>query len=117
MQKINVKRKVEWDVSNRIIIEHPYYSTVDLDYCDKCKLARIIAKILRCSKLIKVKVRETSKGYHLIIFCKHRCEVCRMVFDDQTRYCADMNRLIYLRNILWTRKRPTILAEVFKREG
>jgi hypothetical protein len=113
----SVKGKVEWDKCDRIIIEYPYYSTVDLDYCDKNKLARIIAKIRRCSKLIKVKVRETNKGYHLIIFCKHRCEVCRMVFDDQTRYCADMNRLIYLRNILWTRKRPTILAEVFKREG
>ncbi|MCS7367273.1 MAG: hypothetical protein NDF52_05285 [archaeon YNP-WB-062] len=114
---VNVKCRVEWDKCDRIIIEYPYYSTIDLDYCDKGKLARIIAKIIQCKWLIKVKVRDTNKGYHLILFCKRKCELCRMAFDDQTRFFADFNRPLYLRNILWTRKRPVLLCEVFKREG
>jgi len=117
MESENLNGKVEWDYGNRIVIEHPYYSTVDLDFCDKEKLSRIASKITSCKKLIKVKVRDTNKGYHLIIFCKVNCERCRMVFDDQTRYMADENRPAFLRNILWTRKRPMILGEVFKRGG
>jgi len=91
-------------LNEEINITDEYYQTIDLDGIDKIELARIIGKIfrLKCNKTIKV--RDTYKGYHLIIYCYRDCDLCRLVFDDQDRYTMDLRRPRHLRNILWTEK-------------
>lgn len=91
-------------MNEEINITDEYYQTIDLDGIDKIELARIIGKIfrLKCNKTIEV--RDTYKGYHLIIYCYRDCDLCRLVFDDQDRYTMDLRRPRHLRNILWTEK-------------
>lgn len=115
--KQDMVKKIIFDRGDRIIIDGPYYSTLDLDYIDKHKLARIVTKIFTCEYSETIRVRDTWKGYHIIITCSKPCEKCRIVFDDQTRFAADQNRKPYLQNILWTRKEARRLCEILRKQN
>jgi len=90
-----------------------YYSTIDLDYCDKETLERIIYKIKRCKYLLYMEVKDSSyKGYHIKLYCSKDCFLCRLVFDDQRRFIADItNRFPFEQNILWDRKIPRLITK------
>ncbi len=89
---------------NKIVIDTTNYQTIDLDLIDKNTLKHIIEKIKKRKCCKQIQVRDTFKGYHIIISCKKDCDECRMVFDDQKRYYYDQYRPKHLRNILWTEK-------------
>lgn len=84
------------------------YQTIDLDQVDKYTLYNIINKIKYKGKKencnTRIYVKDTFKGYHIIIECKKECDLCRLVFDDDRRYYYDQYRPKHLRNVLWTNK-------------
>lgn len=83
------------------------YNTLDLDFCDKDKLNRIIQKISKCAKCLKIEVRDTMKGYHVKILCNANCDLCRFVFDDNVRYALDIELRgdrPHVQNILFNKK-------------
>lgn len=92
------------DRGGAITVKHPYFQTIDLDFCNKSKLERIVYKIINMPCCIEMEVRPTWRGYHLIIYCTRRCDVCRLLYDDFMRYAYDLYRPPHLRNILWTAK-------------
>jgi hypothetical protein len=81
-------------------------NTIDLDFCDEERCHNIVFRILSMGCCMGVKRNYSSfKGYHLRVFCrKDRCDLCRMVFDDQKRYAEDQKRPYCSRNVLFTRK-------------
>ena len=82
-----------------------YMNTIDLDFCDQERLEKICAKITRCAHLFYWGgITDTAKGYHIRIGCTKDCDLCRMVFDDQTRYARDLERVASSRNVLHQRK-------------
>lgn len=82
-------------------------NTLDIDSGDIDNITMIICKILECKTRDKsfVAVKHTLKGYHVIFYCTTNCDMCRLVFDDQTRYSRDLERPEYSRNVLFTEKR------------
>jgi len=84
-----------------------YYNTIDLDKIDKEQLERIISKIKTNPCLKNIQVKDSStKGYHLLLTCNRKCDICRIVFDDQKRLEMDNNRPLKLQNTLFTSKEP-----------
>jgi hypothetical protein len=70
-----------------------YYNTLDLDSIDKKQLEEITKKIKKCKNCLSVQSKDSSsKGYHVSIICKIKCDICRLVFDDQKRYEIDLGR-------------------------
>lgn len=98
------KSEILYDYSDKIVIREPYYQTVDLDKIGKSELNHIVGKISRMKCCKRITIRETFKGYHLVIECSKECDLCRLVFDDRRRYLFDNNRDKLLRNVLWTDK-------------
>lgn len=86
-----------------------YYNTIDLDKVDKESLQKIISKIKlnKCLKSLVCK-DSSSKGYHLLLTCDRKCDMCRMVFDDQKRLEMDSNRDLKFQNTLFTSKEYVI---------
>lgn len=77
------------------------YNTIDFDSTNKEFLERTIIKILRCQNLLSLNYEPSKrKGYHIRIHCNIECEICRLVFDDSTRYSFDAYREPELRNVL-----------------
>ena len=92
-----------------MIFYKPHYNlqTLDLDKIDKHQLERILAKIDNCpfqasdQSRDDYEVRDTQKGYHVIIYCPEGCDNCRFVFDDPRRYGMDFKRPSHLTNVLF----------------
>jgi hypothetical protein len=92
-----------------------YYSTLDLDFesvtphdlaCTKEKVNKIIWKIIQCQDVIGImKEPSNKKGYHLKIFCRIKCDKCRLVFDDIIRFGADLERKTEFTNIIFDKKK------------
>lgn len=78
------------------------YNTIDIDSTDKDNLIKILEKILGCEHLLKIDGIEPSKrkGYHIKMFCGQDCVMCRLLFDDSTRFAFDQFRPISLQNVL-----------------
>ena len=91
-------------MNSAVNIMEKYYNTIDLDGIDKNELGHIVEKIYRKKCCKTIEVRDTFKGYHLIIYCRKDCDLCRLLYDDQNRYTMDLRRPKHLRNILWTEK-------------
>lgn len=93
-----------------------HYSTLDIDTNDKETVSRMIKKIKKCEKLIQLTYRPSSKkGFHFILWCKTKCDICRIVYDDFRRYDYDMNRPIWARNILFNKEIKFTMKDVFKK--
>ncbi len=85
-------------------VEHR--STLDLDFCSKEDLFRVLFKIAQCPSLLDFEKRESFlKGYHVILWCSKSCDVCRLVFDHDSRFAKDCDREPRCRNVLFTVKR------------
>lgn len=87
------------------------YNTIDLDIFPnhinngKELLDRIIRLITHCESCLGVQIKDSdSKGYHIFIWCKVNCELCRLVFDDSRRYMMDCDRPEGRRNVMFDTK-------------
>lgn len=70
----------------------------------------MLKKICQCKNILGYSVRPSSfKGYHIELFCKIECDICRMCYDDEKRFCYDMNRPYYARNIFFESKEKVII--------
>lgn len=79
-----------------------FRTTLDIDTNDKEFVGRILTKISNCKDYVRLIIYESKcKGYHVILFCKKECDVCRLVFDDSTRFYYDSFRPEFARNILF----------------
>lgn len=92
------------------------YNTIDLDKdqhypvlqsCTKEYLLFVVNKILHFSRknncLEKIEIKDSNrKGYHIKLYCKRDCDLCRFVFDDFERYRRDINRKPIFQNVLFT---------------
>lgn len=84
---------------------HPYYQNIDLDKCDKQQLNQIIEKIKTNDCLLDIKVKDSSsKGYHILMICNKKCDICRFVFDDAKRYEIDLGREERFKNVIFDNK-------------
>lgn len=84
------------------LVEMKFYNTIDLDSNDKEYVDRVIKKIESQHCCLKMTARPSSKkGYHVMMVCKYPCQVCRVVFDDQTRFFYDQFRPPCSRNVLF----------------
>lgn len=95
-------------ICNRIKVKQIFYkSTLDIDTNDKEKIAYIEHKIVfECpfNGLFHLhKKPSATKGYHFILKCFIKCDVCRIVFDDFRRFAYDQNRPENARDILFDR--------------
>lgn len=82
-------------------------NTLDLDEIDKEELNRILTKIKLNSCCDNVTFKcSTSKGFHVFIFCKKQCDLCRFVFDDDKRFAIDSVMPLKFRDFLFTEKVP-----------
>ena len=66
----------------------------------------ILNKLQNCPFCVnfKVKVSPSLNGYHVTMYCRKQCDLCRFVFDDPVRFARDCEREIETRNVLWDRK-------------
>lgn len=96
-------------------MENKFRTTLDIDNSDKHFVNMIMIKIvLHCDCLIDLDVKpSSSKGYHIILLCNKKCDLCRFVFDDCRRFAYDLNRPDYARNILFTEKIYVHKEDVF----
>jgi hypothetical protein len=82
-----------------------YFNTLDIDNGDKANLERILNKISQNKCCLDLKLKDSSnKGYHILITCDRKCDICRIVFDDQKRLEMDSLRQEKFRNTLFTEK-------------
>lgn len=82
-----------------------FRSTLDIDTNDKSTITHILSKITGCQQLVIIgKKLSDKKGVHIILFCNLDCDICRFVFDDQTRFSYDLQRPKYARDILFVKK-------------
>lgn len=90
-----------------ILNKKTYRTTLDIDTNDKEKIAFIENKIMFECPIDQLfglyKKPSKSKGYHFILKCWVKCDICRMVFDDSRRFDYDQYRPDFARNILFDR--------------
>ena len=85
-------------------------NTLDIDHYHPAypHVNAVLQKIKRldCCAALMYRISSSLNGYHIKIFCKKfNCDLCRLVFDDQTRYTTDLiNREWYERNVLFNIK-------------
>lgn len=81
------------------------FVTLDLDNCSYQKLNRILQKIKqKCSKLkgFEVALSSSLNGYHVLLYCDTKCNICRLVYDDDLRFMRDIiNRTREEQNVLF----------------
>lgn len=82
---------------------------IDLDMRNPCHgkeyLNRIVELISTCQSCLGVQVKDScSKGYHIFVWCKEDCELCRLVFDDSKRYALDCKRPEWRKNVMFDAK-------------
>lgn len=81
-----------------------FKSTIDLDTNNRETLERITNKMLNCNKVFHIHIKESKcKGFHIILKCKVKCSICRLVFDDSRRFYYDQYRPEFARDILFDR--------------
>lgn len=81
------------------------YNTLDIDTNDKDFITTLKLKIYKCHFLEELIVKDSpQKGAHFILKCLKECDLCRLVFDDQTRYAYDQFRKEHSRNVLFDKK-------------
>lgn len=84
-----------------------FRSTLDVDTNDKEFIVRLISKIIVNCKiknkhLIEWDMKESNlKGYHFVLLCNRKCDICRMCYDDPKRFNFDQNRPDYMQNVLF----------------
>jgi hypothetical protein len=82
-------------------------NTIDIDDTDLDNLRRIRLKIMHfCSDVDAMGFEPSLNGWHVTLWCRKECEVCRLVFDDQNRYFWDLERKPHTRNVLFDFKFP-----------
>lgn len=86
-------------------------NTIDIDfnavnpYHGKELLDRIVRLITNCDSCVGIQVKDSdSKGYHLFVYCKAECDLCRLVFDDSKRYMLDFYRFEERKNVMFDAK-------------
>jgi len=87
-------------------------NTIDLDDGNE-RLREVSAFAEKCPDLIFTSAQPSpgGRGWHFTLWCSKECEKCRELFDDRVRYSKDKMRPSYTRNILFTKKEHTTLAE------
>jgi len=87
------------------------YNTIDIDldaknpFHGKEYLNRIIRLITNCESCLGVQIKDSdSKGYHIFLFCKTDCDLCRLIFDDSKRYMMDYDRIEERKNVMFDAK-------------
>jgi len=71
----------------------------------KKDIQNILNKICNCKNNLRYNIVSSSfKGFHIEVFCKKKCDICRMCYDDDKHFAFDMNRPEYARNILFDKK-------------
>lgn len=81
------------------------YNTIDIDTNDKETIKRVLNKIVDCPYLGDLIFNfSLQKGIHLKLFCKKRCEMCRIVFDDIIRFMFDEDREEWSKNVMFDKK-------------
>lgn len=91
-----------------------FYNTLDIDFdtvpdinlsCSKSKIDNIFLKIKKCPNLVLIKKEDSNKkGYHIRMYCKIKCEKCRLAFDDEIRFRIDATRRKEFTNIIFDTK-------------
>lgn len=95
------------------------YNTIDLDLNSKFLFLNlgyvepiefyimILNKIskCKCGKILKVSPSD-NKGLHIRLICEKDCDICRLVFDHQKRYVADLTRREQFSNLMFDVKVP-----------
>lgn len=81
------------------------YNTIDIDTTDKLFINMVVSKIImrdrRFHCLSRIELTPSSlKGYHIRFYCKKKCDLCRIVFDDDMRYFYDQYREPESQNVL-----------------
>lgn len=77
---------------------------------DKEFMLKMIYKITNCPFCSHLKINQSSfKGYHITLFCKKDCDICRLCYDDTRRLAYDLSRPKYARNILFEKKERIII--------
>src|SRR3990170_5092829 len=90
------------------------YCTLDVDSTDKELINRIIAKIMKCEFIVDFNFEPSKqKGYHFRLYCSRKCDMCRLVFDDEIRFAFDQYRQQYSRDVLTQETYP---FKITKRE-
>lgn len=80
-------------------------NTLDLDRISLEDMYYTIEKIMRCKDLRLLEtINDTHKGYHLTLWCKENCDLCRFVFDDPERFSRDLKREVHTRDVLFNEK-------------
>lgn len=96
-----------------------HYNTIDLDTTDKEYVLRIRNKILNkglkddCLYDFQITPSE-RKGYHIQLWCRKKCDLCRLVFDDDIRYFYDQYREEESKNVLTQTTESFILKVIEK---
>lgn len=77
----------------------------------KEEINNILNKISSCKFCgKKPKIKSSSfKGFHVILWCHKKCDVCRICYDDCKHFDYDSNRPEYARNILFDEKVKVIV--------
>lgn len=79
------------------------YNTLDVDSNDKELINRIFNKVITCLRLVDIELYPSErKGFHFKLYCKVRCDNCRLVFDDDVRFSYDQYREQKSRDVLTT---------------
>lgn len=80
-------------------------STLDIDTNNKEVINRIIQKIKKCENLnYLISKLSFSKGVHVLLYCKIKCDICRFCYDDFRRFAFDQYRPKECQNILFDDK-------------
>ena len=88
-----------------MLMKMDYRTTLDIDTNDKEFIGRVVEKIIRCRNLKDFYIEPSKfKGFHIILFCNKKCDICRMCYDDSRRFAYDQNRPEYATNILFDEK-------------
>ena len=81
-----------------------FRTTLDIDTNNKEIIERVFKKISKCKNLKEFYVKPSGfKGYHFILFCDKKCDVCRLCYDDSRRFAYDQNRPPFAQNILFNK--------------
>lgn len=81
------------------------YNTLDIDHNNKEQITKIYNKIIKCRNLTEIDIEFSElKGVHIKLWCNQNCEICRIVFDDETRFHYDQYRPEYSQNVMFDTK-------------
>ena len=86
-----------------------FRTTLDIDTNNKKFIKRLKDKITLCKNFEYFEIKLSKcKGFHVILFCYIKCDICRMVYDDSKRFYYDSYRPEWARNILFDKTEEII---------